>query len=145
MIEISWDIRQDLQTGDWLFDSRRDLQSVEAEYLIQQRVHVRLMVERGEFIYDRTGTLGSRLRSLLSMGVTRGGPGLEQLIREALEPMDDIAVSQINIFTYGDGSEMVTDPRVILARVEYTIVFTTSPGEIASFPGQYSTDVPIPV
>lgn len=134
-----------MQTGDWLFDSRRDLQSVEAENLIQQRVHVRLMVERGEFIYDRSGSLGSRLRSVLGMGLPRGGPALEMLIREALEPMDDIAISDITVYSYGDGSGKVTDPRSLLAQIKYSIVFTLSSDLVSSGSEDLTTDVVIPV
>lgn len=142
---MSWDIRQDLETGDWLFDSRRDLQSVEAENLVQQRIHVRLMVERGEFIYDNSGALGSRLRSVLGMGLPRGGPALEMLIREALEPMDDISISDIRVFSYGDGTGKVTDPRVLLAQVKYNVIFTLSSDVIGEIPGEFSTDVVIPI
>jgi hypothetical protein len=140
---MSWDIKQNLQTGDWQFDSRRDLQSVEAENLVQQRIHVRLTVDRGQFIYDRTGQLGSRLRSILDMGVPRGGPALEMLIREALDAMDDISVTNIRVFTYGDGSNKVRDPRAILAEIDYSILFNLTDDLVASIPGEYSTQVGI--
>lgn len=103
------------------------------------------MVERGEFIYDRSGVLGSRLRSILGMGLPRGGPALEMLIREALEPMDDIAVSGISIYTFNDGSGKVNDPRQILAEIKYSILFTLSQSLIASLPGENTTSVAIPV
>lgn len=142
---MSWDLRQDLTTGDWVFDSIRDLQGVEAEYLTQQRIHVRLMIDRGQFIYDRSGTLGSRLRSVIGMGLTQAKGGLEGIVREALDPMTDIAVSKVTIFTFNDGSGVVTNPNTIQAKIEYNMVFALEQDIVSEIPGQVSTQVTIPI
>jgi hypothetical protein len=116
---MAYDLAQDLATGDLVWDSKRDLAGADGFGLIQQRIHRRLMVERGEYLYDTTGTLGSRLRSLLTMGVPLASGGIEQIIRDALSPMPDVRVTNIEIYTYGDGSGMVTSPTNILAVITY--------------------------
>lgn len=141
---MSWDISQDLQTGDFVWDSKRDLLGAEGLGLIQQRIHRRLMIGRGEFLYDRSGQLGSRIRSLLNMGIPAASGGLEMLIREALTPMTDILVTTVDVFSFGDGSGVVNDPRNVTARIEYEL--NVSPVDFPSdSSGQFTTDVSIPV
>lgn len=141
---MSWDISQDLQTGDLVWDAKRDMLGAEGLGLIQQRIHRRLVIGRGEFIYDRSGQLGSRLRSLLNMGVPAASGGLAMLIREALTPMTDIIVTGVDVYTFDDGSGVVHDPRNITARIQYQLNVSALdlPGDPS---GQFATDVSIPV
>lgn len=141
---MSWDIAQNLQTGDWEFDSKRDLKSADGLGLIQQRIHRRLIVQRDEYLYDRSGTFGSRLRTLLNMGVPAASAGLEMLIREALAPMDDITITNISVYSFNDGSNVVQTPTEVLARISYQLNFSTISLPPESL-GQLSTDVSIPI
>lgn len=142
---MSWDIKQDLKTGDWSFDARRDILGVEAQALVQQRIHVRLMIERGEFMYDSTGTLGSRLRTVLAMNIGQGFSATEQLIREALQPMEDIAIKSINVFRAGDGTNKVSDPRVLLAEIKYNVMLSLDGDVTSGLTGSGTANVTIPI
>lgn len=141
---MSFDLKLNLATGDLEWNSIRDLSGVEAENLIQQRIHTRLKIERGSFIYDRTGTLGSRLSAMLASGVPRNAQSLRMLIQEALTPMDDINITNIDVFVFGDGSGIVTDPRVISASISYDIVYATTGSDLSVESGQSTTLVSIP-
>lgn len=103
------------------------------------------MVERGEFIYDRSGRLGSRLRTMRRLGVPQNASGLEMLIREALEPMTDIAVTDVIVNTFGDGSDIVKDPRLFAARINYSILFALDDQFVTDDGGQVTTQVEIPI
>lgn len=141
---MSFDLQLDLSTGDLVWNSIRDLAGVEAENLIQQRIHTRLVIVRGSFIYDRTGTLGSRLTTMLASGVPQTDSSLKMLIQEALQPMDDINITDIEVFTYNDGSGVVTDPTVIAASISYDVVYATVGSDLSPESGQTTTLVSIP-
>lgn len=136
---MAFDLQIDLSTGELVFDAKRDFAGVQAESLIKQRIYNRLKIERGTFIYDRTGTLGSRLASILGSGIPRNESSLRMLIQEALDPMTDINITDIEVFTYGDGSDMVTDMRKIAAKISYQIVLTNALSDLSIEPGQNST------
>lgn len=91
-------MRIDLQTSDLVLAGNYDL-AVSADFdVIAQRIHNRLMMDRGSFIYDRPGTLGSRLRTVgTRVPMLRSKEGINLLVREALEPMSDITVTAIEI------------------------------------------------
>ena len=120
---MAWDLQIDFKTGDLKWNSLRDLASAEGNGLIQQRMHVRLMIWRGGFMYDTTRTLGSRLYTLLDLGVPQSAASIEMVIREALADMDDITITSIVVNTYADGSGKVADPRQILATITYQLAF----------------------
>lgn len=143
---MAFDVRMNLATGDWEFNGLRDLAGVEAEQLIQQRVHVRLKVIRGTFMYDRTGTLGSRLVNLLNLDVPHGVEQIESIIREALAPMQDITITGITVNYAGDKSQNhpVLDPRMVKATIEYTIVSETA-DIIPISESIFTTDIILPV
>lgn len=140
---MAWDLAQNLQTGDLVWDAKRDLHYADGLGLIQQRIHRRLMIERGDFVFDRTGNLGSRLYSLLNMGIPSASAGIEMIIREALNPMDDINVTDITIHYYGDGTNVVLSPSSVLAKITYQLN-TAIGGVIVDTLGQFQTDVVLP-
>ena len=111
----------DLHTGDWIFTGNRDYAGVTGTALIAQRIHTRLVIERGSFIYDRTGELGSHLRSLLSMPVPKGKVLAEGIIREALEPMRDIIVSEIVL------QDVTDDPDIPPTSIKAIIFWAPAP------------------
>lgn len=141
---MSWDLSQNLQTGDWEWDSKRDLTYADGLRLIQERIHRRLMINRGEFLYDRSGQLGSRLRSLLNMGVPTASTNLAMIIKEALAPMQEILVTDVITYTYNDGTGVVTSPNNIYVSIQYQL----NPAN-ASLPpealGEFQTGVSITV
>ncbi len=109
---MAWDIQQNFQTGDWIFNSVRDYASAEGANLVQQRIHVRLKTERGSFMYDRSGNLGSRLLDLVRLPGVQAAGGIEMIVREALAPMDDITITDVVIDT---------DVRQLKATIHYRL------------------------
>lgn len=95
---MAYDIAIDLKTGDLVWTGINDFGSRDGDALDKQRIHVRLFIERGEFIYDPTnGALGSRLLDILRLPRQRALVEAELYVREALEPMDDIEVSSVGV------------------------------------------------
>jgi len=111
---MAWDIAIDLQTGDLVWTGITDFASRDGSALDQQRIHVRLFIERGEFIYDPTnGALGSRLLDILRLPRARAMLEADLYVREALEPMDDIQVTNVEVV------EIEEDPRVVRLNITY--------------------------
>lgn len=117
---MTWDLRIDLETGDWLFDGKRDLQDVSGDALVLQRIHTRLKIRRGSFAYDRSGKLGSHIINLIRAGVPSARENLEQMVRDALDPMEDIQVTEISITLPEDRGG--TAPTMVQVRIRYMIL-----------------------
>ncbi len=95
---MAYDIAIDLATGDFIFSPSNDIAGVQGDQLLIQRVHVRLMIERGSFPYDPSdGLLGSRLRTLLRVPTQRALREAQLMIEEALAPMTDITVTNVSV------------------------------------------------
>jgi hypothetical protein len=95
---MAWDIAVDLVTGDLVWTGVNDFAARDGSALDKQRIHVRLFIERGEFIYDPTnGALGSRLLDILRLPRQRALNEADLYVREALEPMDDIEVVNVAV------------------------------------------------
>jgi hypothetical protein len=108
-----WDFGTDPVTGDWLFGANRDLAGVDGVSLDRQRIRTRLKVTRGTFHYDLTGLLGSRLHVAQRLGIERAEREIPLLIREALEPMDDIEVRDIAV------KRNENDPNQLMVELKY--------------------------
>ena len=92
------DIAIDFRTGDVKMSANRDLAGISGPDEIAQRIHLRLMIERGSWLDDPSeGQLGSRLRDLTGMKSGRVIGEADVLIREALAPMEDIIIDDIVI------------------------------------------------
>lgn len=114
---MTWDIALDTKTGDWLFAPNLDFQSVEGELVVKQRVMTRIKIVRGAWPLDPTdGALGSRLEPALRIPIPRARllRELPLMIEEALEPMDDVQVTNVSMVEEGTQSVNVT--------VEYEII-----------------------
>lgn len=84
--------------SDLLFGPSRDLQPVTGEALLQQRVILRLRMQRGSWILDDSHDLGSNLHLTLRMQQPIALEELDTLVAEALEPMnDEITVLNIEV------------------------------------------------
>lgn len=92
-----WDLAVDGETGDLIFGPSRDLLGAAGSNLTDQRILVRCKIPRGSFTFDADGTLGSRLYKISSTSLDRKIKEAGALIREAVEPMDDIQVSEVNV------------------------------------------------
>lgn len=90
------DIGIDKRTGDWLFSANVDLQRVYGNDVTLQRIHTRLKIARG-WVGDSTGTLGSRLRDILHLPRGRALAEARLYVEEALEPMTDIRVLDVDV------------------------------------------------
>lgn len=110
-----WDFRRDGETGDWVFAGNRDFMGISGDDLTKQRITIRTRIPRGEYIYDKTKTLGSRLYEALRWPNERALRDAPSMIEEALEPMSDISVSRIE-------PELDEKERSIMMRVFYTYV-----------------------
>lgn len=106
----------DKDTGDWLFSAIRDLQMVEGDNLIVQRVRTRLLVEQGWELDPTDGTLGSRLTSVLHLPRVQALTQIDMMVREALLPMEDIIIQEIGY------EEDADDPRIVRVKLQYAAV-----------------------
>jgi len=114
---MSWDLQLDPESGDFVFNGSRDLAPVVGDAILRQRISTRLKVDYGSFIYEPA--LGSRLRGILGSGVPRTENNIRSLIMDALEPMDDIIVTDV-VISYPDN-------RTIQATVMYQVNDNTTP------------------
>lgn len=119
------DIAIDFRTGDLKLSAHRDFAGISGPDEVVQRIHVRLMIERGGWLYDPTdGQLGSRLQGTTNMLPGRALGEVDLLIREALQPMNDIAIVDI---------ETLIDPdneRQIVAHITYRQVSDPNETEV---------------
>jgi hypothetical protein len=124
---MPWDFFREPRTGDWQFSGNQDYSGVTGEMLIQQRVAINLKIPRGSFVYDDTKSLGSRLYDLLHTDYERGLRDAPEMVREALESMEDIQIEEIQVVPD------IVDPRQIRVRIKYhplvPLDFTTAPEE----------------
>lgn len=138
---MAWDFMRDLQTGDWRFSGDRDYAGVTGTMLIQQRVSINLKIPRGSFIYDADKSLGSRLYELLHSDFERGLRDAPDIVREALDGMDDIAIDTVTV------TPDENNPSAIRVRIAYhplvPIDFSTAPpeGGIVEVPFSISPDM----
>lgn len=107
------DIAIDFVSGDLKLTANRDFAAMSGPDEIVQRIHLRLMIDQGTWLEDPTdGQLGSRLRSLLGMSASRIMGEAPILIKEALAPMTDIVVEDVEM-------ELSADERTVAAHITY--------------------------
>jgi hypothetical protein len=119
---MAWDFAIDPATGDWLFGANRDLQGIDDVNLDRQRIMARLKIPQGSFRYDDTGLLGSRLNIAQRYPIERGMSELHFLVSEALLPMMDIVVQDVDV------KPDQSDPQKVLVIVKY--IQQVDPGEV---------------
>jgi hypothetical protein len=112
---MAYDIATDPKTGDWLFSANRDIQHVEGEDVVSQRLRHRLKIVRGAWILDPSdGALGSRIEQAFRLPRGRVIREMPLIVQEALAPMsDDIDLQTVEV-------EEVT-PTQIRVRIDYAI------------------------
>src|SRR3954469_22991398 len=96
---MPWDFALDGDTGDILFGPTHDLLGTTGDGLTRQRILLRCKIPRGGWQYDDDGSLGSRLNLITNAPSARQVVEAPALVREALEPMDDIAIDDVQVST----------------------------------------------
>lgn len=92
------DLAIEYNTGDLLIAPNGDFDRRVGEDTIEQRIRVRLRIYQGEWMLDPTnGTLGSRLHEVARLPDFRAVQETSLIIREALEPMDDITIQDVQV------------------------------------------------
>lgn len=96
---MPWDIALDGESGDLLFSPTHDLLGTTGDGLTKQRILLRCKIPRGGWQYDEDGTLGSNLHLITRAPSAAQLAEAPSLVQEALEPMDDISVEDVQVST----------------------------------------------
>jgi phage gp46-like protein len=99
---MAWDLAIS-EHGDLVFGGNRDLAGVSGIDLIEQRIKTRLKVPRGTWLYDRVGDLGSSLHTVSNMRPEHVITAAKGYTAEALRPLDEIQVQEIQVDADGRG------------------------------------------
>jgi hypothetical protein len=94
---MAFDLALNPATGDLVFSGNRDIQGISGPNQVAQRIHIRLMVRAGEWIYDKDKSLGSYLPGTLQHARERVLNELPLLIEQALSPMTDVTIQEVEI------------------------------------------------
>lgn len=99
-----YDFAIDINTGDWVFSGNRDIQGVQGNQVVAQRIYTRLSIVRGTWHLDPTnGSLGSRLETLFRIPRQRALLEARLMVEEALASMDDVNLTNVTIEEEGLG------------------------------------------
>jgi hypothetical protein len=98
--------------GDLILAGNRDLAGVSGTDLINQRIVIRLTIQRGAWIFDTNGTLGSFLFRLLGQS-PQSALETDSYVREALRGMTDISVEDVTV-------EYREDLKALAIQVQYS-------------------------
>lgn len=95
---MAWDLAIS-EHGDLIFGANRDLAGVSGINLIEQRMKIRLKLQRGSWVFDDTETLGGNLHILIGQAPDKAAQAAPALVREALRPMEEINVDDVLVDT----------------------------------------------
>lgn len=115
------DLAIDNNSGDLMFAPNQDLATKQGIATIEQRIRVRLRTIQGT--WDLDPDLGSRVLDATRMPVWRALDEIPLVVKEALEPMDDIIVSDVVCAQDSDR------PQTIGITIKYNILDTTGAQE----------------
>jgi hypothetical protein len=102
------DLAFDFKVGDLAIAPNKDLDRKTGSDLVEQRIRVRLKIIQGSWLLDPTGgSLGSRLIDALRLPMFRAVTEIPLIVQEALEPMDDINVTNVVAAPNEDDSSSV--------------------------------------
>jgi phage gp46-like protein len=85
--------------GDLIMTAHRDLAGISGSGLVEQRMRIRMMLHRGEWIFDSTASLGSQLHTLSGMPSDQASRYASAYVREALKDMEEISVEDVQVIT----------------------------------------------
>jgi hypothetical protein len=83
--------------GDLILTAHRDIAGITGVALIEQRMKLRLRLNRGSWIYDATQTLGSQLYTLVGSPSGDAVSYVDAHVREALRDMEEISVEEVQV------------------------------------------------
>lgn len=122
--------------GDLILSASRDLQGATGIAIIEQRIRLRLQLNRGAWIYDSRGKLGSNLNELFGLEPEIAAQRVVPLVREALRPMEEIEVEDVI------ASPGVSEITVI---IYYRLLFVDDSTGVSERSEIQSTGVGIPI
>lgn len=91
-----WDLAV-ADNGDLIISGHRDLMGRSGTDLLEQRMKIRMLAQRGAWALDRNKTFGSNLRRLIGMAPEVAAQSAPALVREALRGMDEIVVDEVQV------------------------------------------------
>lgn len=106
---MAYDLALDAN-GDLVISGHRDLSGISGTHLTEQRMRIRLQIPRGTWLYDADKTLGSLLHRSIG-GHPSQAYSLPSVAREALRPMDDIQVGDVEVVTEEKVAGEIVDKR----------------------------------
>lgn len=87
---------------DLSISAARDLAAlVDEDAIINQRIKTRLKIERGSWVLDDTGTLGSLISAYFGNPMDKFIDRVPDVIRQALEEMDEIQIENVTLSQSG--------------------------------------------
>jgi hypothetical protein len=114
------DLAIDFNSGDLLISPNNGIEIRTGQATVDQRIRVRLKVFSGTWELDPTGTLlGSRLSDAKRLPMWRAIGEVGLMVREALEPMEDIEVQDVIVDENPEDAKTV-DFTVIYRMVDET-------------------------
>jgi hypothetical protein len=136
MTKISVDLAIDRETGDLLVSASNDIELVTGVAETQQRISLRLRVQKGSWLLDPSGgELGSTLVSLTRTKIEQALASIPLLVREALAPMEDIRVEDV------DAS---IDPDVP-TRINFVVFYSPVLNDAVGDPTAYTDSIEVTV
>lgn len=128
------DLMVDKTTRDMVSTPSGDVAIVTGDALTQQRMRVRIFVQRGSWALDPSdGQLGGSLSALFRMNVDQAASALPLLVREALAPMADIRVDDV---------QAAVD-EVTPGKINFTVYYTPVTATAEGSPQQLTTSVEV--
>jgi phage baseplate assembly protein W len=96
------------QYGDLIFAGNRDLEYVDGDQLVNQRIINRLRIKRGSWIFNRDSSLGSDLDTMLGKSFEHQLDNIPSLVSTALEPMnEEIEIKSLDVSTTVHGVTII--------------------------------------
>jgi len=112
VIEI-WDLAL-APNGDLIISGSRDLAGKSGSDLLEQRMMLRLKLQRGSWTYDNNDSLGSQLNALIGENPIKATALAPAYVREALRDMQN----EISI----DDVQVTQQSRAITLTISYTVL-----------------------
>lgn len=131
---MSVDLALDRSTGDLAASPSNDLLLVSGIDVVRQRIRTRLKIQLGTWtINDDTEQIGSTLDALLRLPVFRVIDELPLVVKEALAPMSDIRVIEVDV------APDPNDPKAVGFTVSYQVVDDQGASDVLTFSDQVAT------
>jgi hypothetical protein len=93
---MAFDLAFDFNVGDLLVSASKDIEIRTGIQVVEQRIRARLHMYQGEWPLDPTGgRLGSVLHDVTRLPNWRAVQEIPLVVKEALAPMDDIDVRDV--------------------------------------------------